>query len=546
MFRPVAGPAAQSAAIDELIPPGVRLTAAWAWRVVIITVALTLLGFALVQVREILIPVLVAMVLSALLVPFRDFLRRRLRFPRWAAIATAELGVIAAVALLLYLVVTQVAAGFGGIRDRALGSLDSLSSWLASSFHLGGDELAKLVDQLWQALQANAGNIVPSVLSTGSAIGHIVIGVLLALFTTLFILIDGKRIWSWILRLFPRRARFALDGAGRSGWLSLQSFVKVQILVAFIDAVGIAGGAALLGVPFAISIGVLVFLGSFIPVVGAILTGAVAVAIALIYNEWLFIAVLMLAIVLLVQQFEGHVLQPLIMGNAVKVHPLAVILAVAAGSMLAGIPGAFFAVPVVAVLNSSISYIAGGQWRKSPSSSSDHTNRSTSGTSGDAGSNGGGSRERSASGLLACGCSRAWLATSELIRRKCLLTNTEGSLDSTEVVSQRALAEPQACVLRCPMTSRCVRCWAAHTRVFRVVSASTYPPGRSGSSSVMMPAQLPYPKCRTNRPDTVWTIGSTPPKQACLIIMANLSRSNGPATRSLLRPGEQEEPDYLT
>ncbi|MDD7963073.1 AI-2E family transporter [Microbacterium thalli] len=332
---------------------------------VIIVIALALLVVALVEVRAIVIPVLVAIVLSALLVPFRDFLTRRLRFPRWAAIATAELGVIVAVALLLYLVVTQVTAGFGGIRDRALDALDSLSSWLATSLHLGGGQLAEIVDQLWRALQDNAGSILPSVLSAGSTIGHIVVGVLLALFTTLFILIDGKRIWAWIVRLFPRRARPALDGAGRSGWGTLQSFVKVQILVALIDAVGIAGGAALLGVPFAIPIGVLVFLGSFIPVVGAIATGAFAVAIALIYNGWV-IAVVMLAVVLLVQQFEGHVLQPLIMGSAVKVHPLAVVLAVAAGSMLAGIPGAFFAVPVVAVLNSAISAIASGRWRTAP------------------------------------------------------------------------------------------------------------------------------------------------------------------------------------
>ncbi|MDD7928067.1 AI-2E family transporter [Microbacterium thalli] len=355
-------PPQQPASVGESLPYGVQLAAAWAWRVVIIIVALALLVLALVELREIVIPVLVAIVLSALLVPFRDVLMRRLRFPRWAAITTAELGVIAAVGLLLYLVITQVTAGFGGIRDRALGALDSFSSWLETSFHVGGDQLSGMVDQVWQALQANAGSILPSVLSAGSTIGHILVGVLLALFTTLFILIDGNRIWAWVVRLFPKRARPALDGAGRSGWGTLQSFVKVQILVAVIDAVGIAGGAALLGVPFAIPIGVLVFLGSFVPVVGAVVTGAFAVAVALIYNGWI-IAIVMLAVVLLVQQFEGHVLQPLIMGSAVKVHPLAVILAVAGGSMLAGIPGAFFAVPVVAVLNSAISFIASGRWR---------------------------------------------------------------------------------------------------------------------------------------------------------------------------------------
>ncbi|MDF2992741.1 MAG: family transporter [Microbacterium sp.] len=349
--------------IEQSIPAGIRLAGAWAWRIIAIAVAGALVALAVIELREIVIPVLIATVLSALLVPFRDLLTRRMRFPRWAAIATAEIGVIAAVGVLLYLVITQVAAGFSGIRHRAITVIDAVSTWLATSpLHLGGDQLAELVDQGWQALQSNAGSILPGVLSAGSTVGHILVGVLLALFTTLFILIDGGRIWAWLVRLFPRRARTAVDGAGRAGWTTLQSFVKVQILVAVIDAVGIAGGAALLGVPFAIPIGVLVFLGSFIPVVGAIVTGAFAVAIALIYNGWV-IAVLMLLVVLLVQQIEGHVLQPLIMGNAVKVHPLAVVLAVAAGSMLAGIPGAFFAVPLVAVANAFIGHIARGTWR---------------------------------------------------------------------------------------------------------------------------------------------------------------------------------------
>jgi predicted PurR-regulated permease PerM len=185
------------------------------------------------------------------------------------------------------------------------------------------------------------------------------------MFSLLFILIDGKSIWAWIVRFFPKRAQSAVDGAGIAGWTTLGNFARVQILVASIDAVGIGVGAALLGVPMAIPIGILVFLGSFIPIVGAVATGSVAIVIALIFNNWA-IALAMLGVVLLVQQVEGHVLQPLIMGTAVKVHPLAVVLVVAAGALLAGIPGALFAVPVAAVLNAMTSYIAGGSWRSSP------------------------------------------------------------------------------------------------------------------------------------------------------------------------------------
>ncbi|MDQ1578397.1 MAG: putative heme transporter, partial [Microbacteriaceae bacterium] len=189
-------------------------------------------------------------------------------------------------------------------------------------------------------------------------------------FATLFLLIDGKGIWQWVVRLFPRKARPAIDGSGRAGWVTLTNFVRVQIFVAFVDAVGIGLGAYILGLffggfPLVIPIAIAVFLGSFIPVVGAVLTGILAVFIALVYLNP-FAALIMLGIVIAVQQVEGHVLQPFIMGNAVKVHPLAVVFAVAAGGFLAGIPGALFAVPVVAAVNVMINYIARGEWRTTP------------------------------------------------------------------------------------------------------------------------------------------------------------------------------------
>ena len=152
------------------------------------------------------------------------------------------------------------------------------------------------------------------------------------------------------MTLFPRALRERLSKAGEKGWSTLINFVKSQIAVAGVDAVGIGVAALLLQVPLAIPIAVLVFFGSFIPVVGAIITGTIAVVLALVFNGWL-VAVLMLAAVLLVQLIEGHVLQPFLMGKAVKIHPLAVVFAVAIGSLLAGIPGALFAVPIVAVAN---------------------------------------------------------------------------------------------------------------------------------------------------------------------------------------------------
>ena len=193
--------------------------------------------------------------------------------------------------------------------------------------------------------------------------GQVAVGALLTLFILLCTLADGGGIWKWTLRLFPRAARRPVDAAARAGWITVVNFARTQLLVASIDAVGIGLGAALLGVPLAIPVAVLVFLGAFIPIVGAVVTGAVAVFLALVYNGPL-IAVLMLAVVLGVQQIEGHILQPLLMGAAVKVHPLGVVLVVAGGALVGGIPGALFAVPLAAFVNVFVVYIGSRAWER--------------------------------------------------------------------------------------------------------------------------------------------------------------------------------------
>ena len=351
--------------VDENIPAGIRLAGAWSWRLIVIAAAIAILIFLIIQLRLIIIPLLVAVLVSALLIPVVAFLVRH-RWPKGLAVAVAMAGTLVLVAGLVTLASTQIAEGTVGLSERLTASFDSLKSVLAASpLQLSDTEITNYLQQGWTAIQNDSAVFISGALSVGTTLGHLLTGLLLALFSLLFILIDGKAIWAWIVRFFPLRSRAAVDGAGIAGWTTLGNFARVQILVASIDAVGIGVGAALLGVPMAIPIGILVFLGSFIPIVGAVATGSVAVIIALIFNNWA-VALAMLGVVLLVQQVEGHVLQPLIMGSAVKVHPLAVVLVVASGALLAGIPGALFAVPVAAVLNAMTSYIAGGTWRSSP------------------------------------------------------------------------------------------------------------------------------------------------------------------------------------
>ncbi|MGH3488833.1 MAG: AI-2E family transporter, partial [Actinopolymorphaceae bacterium] len=193
-------------------------------------------------------------------------------------------------------------------------------------------------------------------LQVSTTVGHVVGGLFLALFTTYFMLYDGERIWRFLVGFFPRSARALADSSGRRGWVSLTAFVRATVIVAFVDAVGIMAVALILGLPFAVPIGVLVFLASFVPIIGALVSGAVAVLVALVAKGPI-VAVIMLGGVLLVQQLEAHVLQPFLLGRFVRLHPVAIILGIAAGAYLAGIAGALFAVPLIAVLNGVVRHL---------------------------------------------------------------------------------------------------------------------------------------------------------------------------------------------
>ena len=355
---------------DEAVPPALKVAAAYSWRILVIVGVIAVLVFVIMQFRDIVVPFFVAVLLAALLVPFMNFLVRK-GWPRWLAIVVAMVGTLAVIAGLIVLVVLQVRAGYPDLQAQSVEAYDNLKAWLlASPLQLTEADISAYLGQALEAIQRDSSALVSGLMSVGTTAGHVLAGFLLTLFATLFFLIDGKGVWRWIVGLFPRRSRPAVDGAGQAGWITLTTFVKVQIFVAAVDAIGIGAGAWILGLffggfPLVIPIAVAVFLGSFIPVVGALISGALAVFVALVYLGPIP-AVMMLGIVLLVQQVEGHILQPLVMGTAVKVHPLAVVFAVAAGGFIAGIPGALFAVPVIAVLNVVVKYIAAGEWRTHP------------------------------------------------------------------------------------------------------------------------------------------------------------------------------------
>ncbi|WP_292831777.1 AI-2E family transporter [Microbacterium sp.] len=346
-----------STEIGSSLPRGLQVTTAYAWRFVVIAAAVGILIWLIIQLKLLVIPLLVAILITALLWPAFTWLIAH-RVPRWLSIVIAVLGAVAVIGGLLWLAIWQISQQWGSVQARTGEAVGQFRQYLIDGpLHLTSAQIDAFLAQAGSFLQQQADSLWSGALAVGSTVGHVLTGVLLTLFILICILADGGGIWRWVVRLFPRPARENVDRASQAGWKTVINYARTQLLVATIDATGIALGAFLLGVPLAIPIGVLVFLGAFIPFVGAVVTGALAVFLALVYNgPW--IALWMLVVVLAVQQLESHILQPLLMGSAVKVHPLAVVLVVAGGAMIAGIPGALFAVPLAAFINVVAVYLS--------------------------------------------------------------------------------------------------------------------------------------------------------------------------------------------
>jgi predicted PurR-regulated permease PerM len=352
----------------ELVPVGLRAAAGWTWRMVVLGLGLYLLLRLMDTFKVLLVPVLVALLLVALLRPVVDLMTARTAsagrparggLPKAAASLAAMLLALAVVAGLVTLIGQQISTGFGDLQTQAVGGWHELQRQLAASpLHLTSEQIGQFVDQAAAGIQGNGNRVVTGAVQVGSTAADIGTGFFIVLFSTYFFLSGGDRIWAWVVRLFPRTARQRVDGAGVRAWSTLTSYVRATVVVALVDGIGVGVVASILRVPLAIPLGVLVFLGAFVPVVGALVSGIVAVLVALV-AEGPVVALLMLAGVVAVQQIEAHVLQPFLMGRAVRVHPLAVILSIGAGVLLAGIVGGLFAVPLAAVVNVVAHYLSG-------------------------------------------------------------------------------------------------------------------------------------------------------------------------------------------
>lgn len=333
-----------------------RVAAEAGWRLLVLAGTVWVLMRVISAVQLVVLAFVAALLITALLQPTVARLRRY-GVPRGLATAlTATLGFVV-MGLVGWFVVWQVMENIDNLSDQIQDGIDELQRWLLNSpFHVTEDQIKDIAKSLREAVGANTDEITSAGLEGVTVIVEALTGILLTMFSTLFLLYDGKRIWQWTLKLVPAAARPGVAGAGPRAWRTLTAYVRGTVIVALIDAIFIGLGIFFLDVPMAVPLAVFIFLFAFIPLVGAVVSGALAVVVALV-TQGVFTAVMALLVVLAVQQIEGHILQPFILGRAVRVHPLAVVLSVAAGGMVAGIGGAVVAVPLVAVTNTVVGYL---------------------------------------------------------------------------------------------------------------------------------------------------------------------------------------------
>jgi len=336
-----------------LVPDALRVSAALGWRVLVVAAALYVLGVVVGYLAAIVVPIAIALLLAALLSPAVGRLEAW-RVPRSVATAIVMIGGLAGVGAMLTFVVRTFVTGLPDLLDQLSASVNAVTSWLTTGpLQLSASEMLGARDQVLAALSANQASITAGALTTAATVGQLLTEFLLVVFVLIFFLYGGEQIWSFLISAVPGRVRNRVNVAGRRGVAALVSYVRATTIVATVDAVVIGVALGILGVPLAFSLAALVFLGAFVPIIGAVVAGTVAVLVAFVANG-VVSALIVLAVVVGVMQLEGHVLQPILLGRAVKLHPLAVVLVIATGLLVGGIAGALLAVPLLAVLNSGV------------------------------------------------------------------------------------------------------------------------------------------------------------------------------------------------
>lgn len=343
-----------STSAAELVPLGLRRASAFAWRVLLLIAAAVLLVWVLIQTQAVVLPVIAALLLTAFVEPATRRLRAR-RLPDWAVGLIALLAVVALFAGVGLLIVPEVVGQISQVNLNLNQGIRRIQDFVLQTFPVSQSQVEQGISKAFNTLQSSIGNVATQVLGAAGA----VVGLLLQIFVTLFLFFffvkDGPRFYRWLRAAAPPSRRRNVEELLPQVWSTLQAYLSGVVIVGLIDALFIAIALIVVGVPLVLPLAVLTFFGAFFPLVGAIVAGAVAALVALVTGG-VTDALIIVGATVVVQQVEGNVLQPLIMGRQVELHPAVTLLAVAGGGAVAGIVGAFLAVPVAAVTRRVLRY----------------------------------------------------------------------------------------------------------------------------------------------------------------------------------------------
>jgi predicted PurR-regulated permease PerM len=336
---------------NDHVPMGVQIAAAWTWRLLVIAAGLYVLGQIFFRIELVAFSFILALFFTAVLHPVERMINKAIPRPASLSAALALLIGLAALVGIGFFVAWQISQHSTELGNQVSDLVTRFTHWLHNGpLHLKSSDIDKLGDQATKAIKSHQGQLISGAIATVRTVVEALGALLLILLATFFLLRDGEMIWGWVVRLLPREAQARVDLAARIGWGAFGGYMRGQVLIALFHGVSVMILLFVLRVPLAAALGVLIFLGSFVPIIGLTITGSLCVAVALLEHGFTAAIVVAVAIVVLIQ-LEAHLLQPFIMSRSVEVHPLAIALSVLTGTILAGIPGALLAVPLVAFLN---------------------------------------------------------------------------------------------------------------------------------------------------------------------------------------------------
>jgi predicted PurR-regulated permease PerM len=350
---PATGAPATGGTPAATVPRWLQRAAAWSWRLLLLAIVLYVAARVAALLYLVVVPCAAATLLTALLQPLTARLRRR-GLPPLAATWCVLLLAIILLAGAVSLVATRVQAEYPGLVTQVKHTTIQIQSWLAGPpFHLRTGNLQKLSDNVVKYLSQHRSLVEGTVVTGGRIVAELLAGVVLTFFVTFFLVKDGDRIWGWLTSRLQAEPKRRADLAGNAAWQAVVYYVRGTVAVAAIHATVLGITLAVINAPLAAPLALLMFLAAFVPLVGVLVAGALAILVVLAAKGWLA-AVIVLAVMVVMSQLEGHLLQPQVVGKMVRLHPLAVILVLAVGGVVAGIAGAVVAVPITAAVTGAM------------------------------------------------------------------------------------------------------------------------------------------------------------------------------------------------